>query len=250
MSAELSEKARATPSELEKAENGQVHEQYNAHHHQVHAVPARTALGPRDNAQFRRLANPGPLGLFAFASTTLMLSLFNVSVRDIHTTNAIVAMSLFVGGLAQFCAGMWEFACANTFGATAFTMYGAFWMSYATVFIPGSGITAAYADAASDEATALGLYLMMWFIVTFLLLLGSLRRSLGMAALFFFLTLTFLLLGIAQLRPSVSVACAKAGGALGIITAFIAFYVGTAQLLARNESWFTLPVGEIPQRVD
>ncbi|KAH9931309.1 GPR1/FUN34/yaaH family-domain-containing protein, partial [Fomitopsis serialis] len=132
-------------------------------------------------------------------------------------------MSLFVGGLAQFCAGMWEFACANTFGATAFTMYGAFWMSYATVFIPGSGITAAYADAASDEATALGMYLMMWFIVTFLLFVASLRRS------------------IAQLQPSVTAACAKAGGALGIITASIAFYVGTAQLLARNESWFTLP---------
>ncbi|KAH9836830.1 FUN34 transmembrane protein [Rhodofomes roseus] len=249
MSAEYSEKA-GNPSDVEKAENGQVHEQFRTHAHHVDAVPARTAIGPRDNAQFRRLANPGPLGLFAFASTTLMLSLFNVSVRDIHTTSAIVAMALFVGGLAQFCAGMWEFACANTFGATAFTMYGAFWMSYATVFIPGSGITAAYADAASDEATALGIYLMMWFIVTFLLLLGSLRRSVGMAALFFFLTLTFMMLGIAQLVPSATAGAAKAGGALGIVTAFIAFYVGTAQLLARNESWFTLPVGDIPQRLD
>ncbi|KZT68470.1 hypothetical protein DAEQUDRAFT_766285 [Daedalea quercina L-15889] len=252
MSAEYSEKAGNGPSELEKAENGQVHERerYNAPLQEVHAVPARTALGPRDNAQFRRLGNPGPLGLYAFASTTLMLSLFNASVRDIHTTNAIVGMALFVGGLAQFCAGMWEFACANTFGATAFTMFGGFWMSYATIYIPGSGIMTAYASASGDEATALGIYLMMWFIITFLLFLGSLRRSVGMAALFFFLTLTFMMLGIAELVPAAATGCAKAGGALGIITAFIAFYVGTAQLLVRDESWFTLPVGDIPQRVD
>ncbi|EPS95686.1 hypothetical protein FOMPIDRAFT_57109 [Fomitopsis schrenkii] len=249
MSAEYSEKAGDGPSQLEKAESGQIHEQYNPNQHAVEAVPARAALGPQDNVQFRRLGNPGPLGLFAFASTTLMLSLFNASVRDIHTTNAIVGMALFVGGLAQFCAGMWEFASANTFGATAFTMYGAFWMSYATIFIPGSGISAAYADAANDEATALGIYLFMWFIVTFLHFVASLRTNMGMIALFFFLTLTFMMLGISEFVPSAAAGCTKAGGALGIITAFIAYYVGASQLLAGNDIWFTLPVGSIPKRV-
>ncbi|KZS99782.1 FUN34 transmembrane protein [Laetiporus sulphureus 93-53] len=225
----------------EKVESGEIAE--------VNALPTRTALGP-STPQFRKLGNPGPLGLFAFAGTTLMLSLFNASVRDIHTTNAIMAMALFVGGLAQFAAGMWEFACANTFGATAFTMYGAFWMSYATIFIPGSGISAAYADAAEDYATALGMYLMMWFIITFLLFVASTRRNIGMCALFFFLTITFLLLGIAELVKSTSAACAKAGGWTGIITAFIAFYVGQAQLMIREESWFTMPIGVIPQRLN
>lgn len=57
-------------------------------------------------------------GLFAFASTTLVLSLYNVHARHITTPNVVVGMALFYGGLAQFLAGMWEFATGNTFGAT------------------------------------------------------------------------------------------------------------------------------------
>ena len=34
------------------------------------------------------------------------------------------------GGLAQLLAGMWEFRTGNTFGAVAFTSYGAFWLSF------------------------------------------------------------------------------------------------------------------------
>ena len=63
-------------------------------------------------------ANPGPLGLYGFAATTLILSLFNVGANNIVIPNAIVGMAIFYGGLAQLIAGMWEFACGNTFGAT------------------------------------------------------------------------------------------------------------------------------------
>lgn len=44
--------------------------------------------------------------------------MFNIQARNIATPNVVVGMALFVGGLAQFVAGMWEFACANSFGAT------------------------------------------------------------------------------------------------------------------------------------
>jgi uncharacterized protein len=57
-------------------------------------------------------------GLFSFASSTLILSLYNVGARGISTPNVIVGMALFVGGLAQLLAGMWEFATGNTFGAS------------------------------------------------------------------------------------------------------------------------------------
>ncbi len=57
-------------------------------------------------------------GLFSFASTTLILSLYNVGARGITTPNVVVGMALFCGGLAQLLAGMWEFAVGNTFGAT------------------------------------------------------------------------------------------------------------------------------------
>jgi GPR1/FUN34/yaaH family len=57
-------------------------------------------------------------GLFSFASTTLILSLYNLQTRGIIAPNVVVGMAIFCGGLAQFLAGMWEFATGNTFGAT------------------------------------------------------------------------------------------------------------------------------------
>jgi hypothetical protein len=57
-------------------------------------------------------------GLFAFASTTLVLSLFNAQARHVTVPNVVIGMALFYGGLAQLLAGMWEFVAGNTFGAT------------------------------------------------------------------------------------------------------------------------------------
>lgn len=57
-------------------------------------------------------------GLFSFASTTFLLSLYNVNARGVHTPNVIVGMAIFTGGLLQFIAGMWEFPRGNVFGAT------------------------------------------------------------------------------------------------------------------------------------
>lgn len=45
-------------------------------------------------------------------------------------------------------------------------------------------------------------------------------------------------------------ACNKAGGALGVVTALIAYYIGLAELLVRDESWLTLPLGVISKRAD
>ncbi|CAL1697194.1 unnamed protein product [Somion occarium] len=219
-------------SHLEKAETGT-----------VGATPPRQALGGARAP--KRLANPGPLGLWSFASTTLILSLFNLQARGINTPNIVVGMALFCGGLAQFLAGMWEFPAGNTF---AFTSYGAFWMSFATIYIPNSGILAAYEGSPTELASAVGIYLMAWFTVTFLLFIAALRRSVGLCFLFGFLTITFMLLGIGEFQASV--ATTKAGGAMGIATALIAYYCGMAQLLTREDSWFTLPLGEIPKRLD
>ncbi|KAM5537504.1 hypothetical protein V8D89_008831 [Ganoderma adspersum] len=218
--------------------------------------PAVYSSTPSQPQYYRKLGNPGPLGLFGFASTTFILSMFNIQARNIATPNVVVGMALFVGGLAQFVAGMWEFACANSFGATAFTMYGGFWMSFGTVFIPGSGIIDSYITNgvlnAAELDSALGIYLWTWFIVTFLLLIASLRRNIGLIVLFFFLTITFALLGAGKFSADNGVALTKAGGSLGIVTALIAFYVGTAELLSdRANSWFVLPLGPMPKgRVD
>jgi len=192
------------------------------------------------------VGNPAPLGLFAFASTTLVLSLYNVHARHILVPNVVVGMALFYGGLAQFLAGMWEFAAGNSFGATAFTSYGAFWLSFATLLIPNSGIGAAYASApAGMEEDAIGIYLLAWMIVTFLFFVGALRKSVGLTALFLFLTLTFMLLAIGALCKKENVS--KAGGYIGIATALIAYYCGLAELLTSNDL-FTIPIGKYERR--
>ncbi|KAF9044468.1 FUN34 transmembrane protein [Panaeolus papilionaceus] len=187
------------------------------------------------------IANPATLGLFSFASTTLMLSLYNLQVRSITHANVVVGMAIFCGGLAQLLAGMWEFPKGNTFGASAFTSYGAFWMSYATILIPSSGILTAFENP-HELSGALGIFLITWFLVTFFLLVASLRKSIAFIALFGMLSLTFLLLAIGEFNglPKVT----RGGGGLGVVTAIIAYYIGLSDLLASDpHSIVQLPLG-------
>ena len=92
----------------------------------------------------RKLANPLPLGAMSFATTTLVLSLYNLQVRSITVPNAVLTFSLFYGGFTQFLAGLWEFASGNTLGATIFVSYGMFWWGFSFIFIPFFGETGMY----------------------------------------------------------------------------------------------------------
>jgi len=194
-----------------------------------------------------RIGNPGALGLFSFAGTTFLLSLINVQTRGVKEPNVVVGMAIFVGGLAQLLAGMWEFPRGNVFGATAFTSYGAFWMSYATILIPSSGILTAYTNP-DDLSNALGLYLIVWFMFTTLMLFGAIRRNISFCLLLGFLSLTFLLLACGEFTGKVKVT--KAGGGLGIVTALVAYYCAVSELMIPEESYFTLPLGSIRKRGD
>ncbi|KAF8169455.1 FUN34 transmembrane protein [Mycena galopus ATCC 62051] len=189
------------------------------------------------------LGNPATLGLFSFASTTFIFSFYEVAVDGINIPNVVVGMALFCGGLAQLLAGMWEFPRGNTFGATAFTLYGAFWLSFATILIPGSGIFGAFETAPAKELNAaLGIYLFSWFIVTFLFFIVSLRKSIAFIVLFGCLSMTFLLAGAGKFNTTPAIT--TAGGAFGIVTAFIAYYIGLADLLTAEKAAIVgLPLG-------
>ncbi|GAA6005355.1 hypothetical protein JCM10207_002949 [Rhodosporidiobolus poonsookiae] len=195
----------------------------------------------------RRFANPAPLGLCGFALTTFMLSLINVGTRGVSVPNVVVGPALWYGGLAQLLAGMWEFATGNTFGATAFSSYGAFWLSYAFIVSPWAAIGSSYTDEA-DLASGVAFFLWGWFIFTFIMLIASLRSSMALVGVFFFLTITFMLLGIAELGVGNAAAIKTAGGAFGIITAFNAWYVALANLLTPDQSYFVLPVGDLSKK--
>ncbi|KAK2467412.1 hypothetical protein APHAL10511_000647 [Amanita phalloides] len=191
-----------------------------------------------------KFADAGPLGLFSFALTTFILSLYNIGARGITAPNVVVGMAVASGGLAQFMAGMWEFPRGNTFAATAFSSYGAFWISYSLILLPGTGIVAAYKDNTEELESALGIYLMGWFLITFIFFVVTLRKNVAFICLFFCLFTTFLLLGAGAL--SGLAALHKIGGIVGLVTAFIAFYTGLSMLLAAETSpIMKLPLGNI-----
>lgn len=182
-------------------------------------------------------ANPAPLGLCGFAMTTFVLSTINAGWYTVGATTIVVGLALFYGGLCQLLAGMWEFRAGNTFGATAFTSYGAFWLSFGVIFIPGFGILAPMPAAAVN--TALGLYLLGWAIFTGLMFLGTLRLNVALVAVFGLLFVTFLLLAIGKLGPNAT--AYQWGGYFGVATAIAAWYTALAGVLASVKSPIELP---------
>lgn len=202
----------------------------------------------------RGFGNPAPLGLSAFALTTFVLSLINVKTRSIGHPNIVVALAYGYGGLVQLLAGMWEMAVGNTFGATALSSYGGFWISFAIILTPGFAIESELVAAGANGSHAVflnsfGLFLMGWFIFTFLLLLCTLRSTVAFFSLFFTLDIAFLLLGIGYLQndgAQPQSACIVAGGAFGLMAAFLAWYNALAGIADSSNSFFVVPVAHFP----
>src|SRR3954451_528492 len=163
------------------------------------------------------VADPAPLGLAGFALTTFVLSLVNAKLIPAGTVPVVLGLALAYGGLAQLLAGMWEFRRGNTFGATAFGSFGAFWLSF-------WAYVTFYADKvpAADAGKASGWFLIAWGIFTTLMFLASLRTTVGLVALFALLAATFYVLGAGDLGGSSGVT--TFGGYLGIVTAAVAWY--------------------------
>jgi len=207
----------------------------------LHRIAAN-GLSTKQSAQSSEhggIGNPGPLGLAAFALTTFMLSVFNAGsgLIDSKLEGVVLPVALFYGGAAQFAAGMWEFRVGNTFGATAFTSYGAFWMSFAgyVYFI----VPLIASTGKAQDAT--GLFLLSWFIFTIYMNVASYRVSRLLFSLFSILNVTFLLLIIGNLKNNVAVI--NAGGWFGIFTAFIAWYGSAAAIINTTFKKTILPLG-------
>jgi succinate-acetate transporter protein len=187
---------------------------------------ARTAPPPT--------ANPAPLGLAAFALTTFVLSMFNAGLVNATGEPVVFGLALAYGGLAQLLAGMWEFRTGNTFGATAFTSYGAFWLSFwAFAQFFEEGIPKA------DAGHAVGLYLIAWGVFTAYMFIASLRTSAAVALVFVLLALTFIVLGIGNAGGNESIV--KVGGWLGLATAVAAWYASFAEVTNATFGRVVLP---------
>ena len=189
------------------------------------------------------LADPAPLGLSGFALTTLILSLWNAGVLAGNDVKVVIGLAAFYGGIAQLLAGMWEFRNGNTFGATAFSSYGAFWLTFAALLIPGFGVD--FGDATKGPShTAVGWYLLAWAIVTGLLLLGTFRLNGALVAVFALRFITYILLAIGEFSGAAAGSgITSIGGWIGILTAIAAWYTALAGILrAVSGGKLALPV--------
>ncbi|WP_442587388.1 acetate uptake transporter [Pedobacter sp. AW31-3R] len=181
-------------------------------------------------------ANPAPLGLCAFGMTTVLLNIHNSGFFE--QNSMILAMGIFYGGIAQVIAGVIEAKKNNTFGLTAFTSYGFFWLSLVALLVmPKLG----WAEAASNSAMIA--YLSMWGIFTLLLFFGTLKLSRALQFVFGSLTLLFFLLVLGDATGNTAIK--HFAGYEGIICGASAIYTGIAQVLNEiygREIW---PIGQM-----
>ncbi len=182
------------------------------------------------------IANPAPLGLCAFGMTTVLLNIHNAGFFEMNSM--ILAMGIFYGGLAQVIAGVIEAKKNNTFGLTAFTSYGFFWLSLVGLIVmPKLG----WATAPSEGAMCA--YLSVWGVFTLLLFFGTLKLNRALQFVFASLTVLFFLLvaGDATGNPAIK----HLAGYEGIVCGASAIYTGIANVLNEVYGRVVLPIGPV-----
>jgi uncharacterized protein len=181
-------------------------------------------------------ANPAPLGLLGFGMTTVLLNIHNAGYYELNTM--ILAMGIFYGGLAQIIAGIMEWKKNNTFGTTAFTSYGLFWLTLVgLIYLPKLGL----GDAPSKPATAA--YFAMWGLFTFFMFIGTLRLNKALQFVFLSLAVLFFLLAARDFTGSAAIG--QIAGYEGIICGFSAIYAALAQVLNEVYGRVVAPLGPV-----
>ena len=197
-------------------------------------------------------ADPAPLGLSAFALTTLIFSLVNAGIIQQgedpgqQIINLFLPLALFYGGLAQLIAGLFEFRTGNTFALTGFVSYGAFWIALAVLnLMARQGVI-----AETRLVEAQGWFFLGWAIFTFIMLIASFGLNIGLVVVFVLLFATFVLLTIADLNGGhpaggIGLLFGHIGGYVGIVTALAAWYVAAADVINDTMGRQVLPLGPI-----
>lgn len=181
-------------------------------------------------------ANPAPLGLLGFGMTTVLLNIHNSGFYPMDSM--ILAMGIFYGGCAQVIAGIMEWKKNNTFGTTAFTSYGLFWLTLVGLLVmPKLGWMEA------PNAFSMAVYLFMWGLFTGLMFIGTLRLNRALQFVFASLTLLFWLLSLA--RATGNGAIGKLAGYEGIVCGLSAIYAGMAQVINEIYKRTVLPLGQL-----
>jgi len=177
-----------------------------------------------------KIADPGPLGLAGFGITTCILSLINAGVASADGIGVVLGLAMVYGGAVQLLAGMWEFRKGNTFGAMAFSSYGAFWIAFYLIVhaAPKSGV---------------GLFLFFFGVLTLYLWIASFYLNKALFYVFLFLTITFFLLAFNSFGWMGSAGSAP-GGWFGLLTGLLALYTSAAGVINEVAGHTVLPIGK------
>jgi uncharacterized protein len=195
------------------------------------ATRVECAPAPKDMT-----ANPAPLGLLGFGMTTILLNLHNAGFFALGSM--ILGMGVWCGGIAQIIAGLMEWKKGNTFGTTAFTMYGVFWLSLVALSVmPKLGV------AEANDSTAMAFYLLVWGLFTAFMFLGTLRINRALQVVFASLTILFVLLAVSDFSGSAGLK--TFAGYEGILCGLSAFYTAIAQVLNELYKREVLPLGAV-----
>lgn len=184
-------------------------------------------------------ANPAPLGLMGFGMTTVLLNLHNAGFFGMD--DLVLAMGLFYGGVAQVIAGIMEYRKGNTFGTTAFTSYGLFWLSLVYIVVAGNFDSL----TVGNDATFMGWYLFMWGLFTAYMFIATLNKNRALQFVFLTLTVLFWLLAIGDWFDNSTIT--EIAGWEGIVCGFSAIYLAAADVLNETYGRTVLPVGPTPQ---
>ena len=185
----------------------------------------------------RTLANVGALGLGGFALSTFILNIVNAGWVDAKTIGIVMPVAMFYGGLAQFMAGMWDVKRGDTFGATCFSSFGAFWMGLAAFFFLKLAGVAGFVDV---TPAGVAVVLIAWGIFTFYATIASLKLPKAVTWVFITLTILFFLLAIGEFVPIVH----TIAGYEGVLCALIAWYASAGILINTTHGKTILPLGE------
>lgn len=180
--------------------------------------------------------NPAPMGLLGFGMTTVLLYLHNAGLYELNSM--IIGMGIFVGGIMQILAGIQEWKKNNTFGSTAFTAYGSFWISLVVIWLLPR--TSFGTDLKSDEVS-MGWYLLLWGIFTLFMFIGTLRLNRALQVVFGSLVILFFLLAIGDFTGIKSIKVIA--GIEGIFCGFSAIYTCASLVLNEVYGKKILPLG-------
>jgi succinate-acetate transporter protein len=182
------------------------------------------------SAESTQWANPGALGLAGFGLNTILLQIHNLGL--IQGTLPLIYGFVW-GGAAQIIAGIIDARRGDTFGLTAFTSYGLFWMGLSSYFLLH------WVGVVEIENSGLAWLFICWGIFTGYMTLGALRISVLHVIVFVTLTILFFLLA-AVFFGSLPAAVA---GVEGILCGAAAAYGSAAIVVHDKFGKWVLPLG-------